>query len=141
MPDDVERADKRAQYLRIAARLREEITAREWKLGEEIPGEIALAERFGVSRGTIVRALEQLRAEGLIVTLSGRGSRVASLPVVITVDIGPDDEVGARLPEDSERERLGMPPGVPVLLVWRHGTGQPELYDAAITRIRAAPPG
>ncbi len=43
----------------------------------------------------------------------------------------------ARLPEPEEAARLGIiSPGVPVLVVTRAGRlGEPELYDAALTRV------
>ena len=39
-----------------------------------LPGELALAEQFGVARVTVRRALEQLAAEGLIDRTPGRGT-------------------------------------------------------------------
>ncbi|WP_185844515.1 GntR family transcriptional regulator [Nonomuraea sp. WAC 01424] len=43
---------------------------------DQLPGEIALAEQYGVSLGTAQRALNQLRDEGLIDRTPKRGSRV-----------------------------------------------------------------
>ena len=125
--------DKSAQFARVAARVREEIVRGVWPLGERLPGEIALAARYGVSRGTVVRALELLRDESIIVTVHGQGSRVAVVPVVQIIRVGPGDRVFARLPEDHERETLGIAPGVPLLVVTRAGSDAPELYDAAVT--------
>lgn len=46
---------------------------RSGQYGAEFPGELALAEEFGVSRGTVRQALRPLRARGVIT--SGRGLR------------------------------------------------------------------
>lgn len=129
--------DKSAQFARVAARLREQITSGTWRLGQRLPPELELKETYGVSRGTIVRALNQLRAEGLIMTVHGQGSEVAAVPAVTAVRVGPADIAMARLPDDQERDALGMAPGVPLLIVTRSG-GSPEFYDGAVTVIRGA---
>ncbi len=49
-------------------------------LGSQVPTEQQLCEAYGVSRVTARRALEQLRQEGLIDRVRGRGSFVARLP-------------------------------------------------------------
>jgi GntR family transcriptional regulator len=62
--------------------VRDEITrglARgEWKHGELIPSEADLAKRFGVSKGTVRRALDELVAENILVRRQGRGTFVAT---------------------------------------------------------------
>lgn len=126
-----ERADKRAQFARVAARLREDIMAGTIGLGDRIAGEVDLAERFGVSRGVIQRALALLRDEGILVTVHGQGSFVTTRPVVRVIRLGPADRLTARLPEDTERLAMGMAPGVPLIVITR-GSGE-EFHDAAIT--------
>lgn len=44
----------------IAQRLAERIAAGGWRDGEQLPSETALAREFGVARGTVRRALEEL---------------------------------------------------------------------------------
>ena len=60
-------------YRRVAADLREAIAAGDYGSGGRLPAEGALAERYGVSRGTIRQALAVLRADGLVT--SRRGTR------------------------------------------------------------------
>lgn len=122
------------EYVRIAARVREAIAAGRHPLGALLPTEHALADTYGVARSTIRMALDLLRTEGTIATERGIGSRVLSVPLVVTVRVGPDDWVMARLPDDAERRRLGMPAGVPVLEVFRDGRGG-EVHDGSVTRI------
>lgn len=50
----------------------------EWKPGEVIPGEIELAARFGVSQGTVRKAIDELSAENLLVRKQGKGTFVAT---------------------------------------------------------------
>lgn len=49
----------------------------EWKQGEAIPPERALAERFGVSIGTLRKAIDELAGENILVRHQGRGTFVA----------------------------------------------------------------
>jgi GntR family transcriptional regulator len=49
----------------------------EWKQGEAIPPEKVLAERFGVSIGTLRKAVDELAAENILVRHQGRGTYVA----------------------------------------------------------------
>ncbi|MGW4488342.1 GntR family transcriptional regulator [Amycolatopsis sp. NPDC004368] len=54
---------------------------------EQFPGELALAEEYGVSRHTVRQALRQLRADGVIVAERGRQPRVAP-PAEIAQPLG-----------------------------------------------------
>lgn len=49
----------------------------EWKQGEAVPPEKTLAERFGVSIGTLRKAIDELAAENILVRHQGRGTYVA----------------------------------------------------------------
>jgi GntR family transcriptional regulator len=41
-----------------------------------LPSEVTLMQRYGVSRGTVRRAVEDLRDRGLVITLPQRGTFV-----------------------------------------------------------------
>ncbi|MDQ2874249.1 MAG: GntR family transcriptional regulator [Actinomycetota bacterium] len=41
-----------------------------------VPSETSLVQEFGVARGTVRRAIEVLRDEGLVLTVQGRGTFV-----------------------------------------------------------------
>ncbi|MFD0530247.1 GntR family transcriptional regulator [Kitasatospora arboriphila] len=72
MPADPDRATG-ALYRTVAADLREAITTGRYGEAGRLPAEGALAERYGVSRGTVRQALALLRADGLVT--SRRGTR------------------------------------------------------------------
>ena len=65
-------------YRQIKALLTRSLRGGEWKPGEAIPSEIELAARFGVSQGTVRKAIDELAAENLLVRRQGRGTFVAS---------------------------------------------------------------
>jgi GntR family transcriptional regulator len=63
-------------YLEVRHRIAEAIRSGEWRPGEAIPTEKKLCERFGVSMGTLRRAVDELTASGLLVRQQGRGTFV-----------------------------------------------------------------
>lgn len=81
---DVEAADAAASpsfsplYRQIKGLIITRLQAGEWKAGEIIPSEIELAQRFGVSQGTVRKAVDELAAENLLVRRQGKGTFVAT---------------------------------------------------------------
>ncbi len=65
-------------YKEIKRRLMEALTQGEWRPGDAIPAERRLSERFGVSIGTVRRAIDELVAENILIRQQGRGTFVAS---------------------------------------------------------------
>ena len=63
----------------IAARLRQDILARQLKPGDPLR-EVDLSKRFGVSRGPVREAFRQLTQQGLLVLEPNKGVRVAANP-------------------------------------------------------------
>lgn len=61
----------------IRAAIRARIEAREWRPGDLIPGEEALAQGYGVARATVNRALRDLAEAGLVERRRRAGTRVA----------------------------------------------------------------
>ncbi len=59
--------------------LRDAILARRLAPGARLPATRRMAERLGVSRGTVVAAYEQLAAEGYLDARTGRGTIVAAM--------------------------------------------------------------
>lgn len=58
----------------IARRLNQAILDGQFRVGERLPGERTLAERFGVSRNTVREAISELCARGLLVRRQGDGT-------------------------------------------------------------------
>ncbi len=70
---------KGPRYQQVAASLIDEIKQGRWPVGELLPTELDLCERFGVSRHTAREALRRLRDAGMIERRQGSGTRVAAL--------------------------------------------------------------
>ncbi len=65
-------------YREVKRQLMEALTGGEWKPGAAIPAERRLAERYGISIGTVRRAIDELVAENILIRQQGRGTYVAS---------------------------------------------------------------
>jgi GntR family transcriptional regulator len=63
-------------YHRIFLQLREQILTQQYQEGDCLPGETELAARFGVSRITTKRALNELEVAGFVSREQGRGTIV-----------------------------------------------------------------
>lgn len=75
-----ERILSQALYLQVADRLRDQIYQHELTPGDAID-EMALCERFGISRTPLREALKVLSSEGLIELIPRRGSFVRSMDI------------------------------------------------------------
>ena len=64
-------------YKEVRRQILEGVSRGDWKAATAIPSERQLAERFGVSVGTVRKAIDELSAEGVLVRQQGRGTFVA----------------------------------------------------------------
>lgn len=76
--------DSRAvpRYVQIADEIVQQIRAGVLKAGDMVPSESELVKRYGVSGGTIRKAMVEVRASGLVETRHGKGSLVKARPPV-----------------------------------------------------------
>jgi GntR family transcriptional regulator len=134
-------------YLQIKALVEAGLDRGEWRPGEAIPSEILLATRFGVSQGTVRKAIAALAADNLVVRRQGKGTFVATHTEERTSNVrflrirrndGQDEHPVSRL-IDVRRGRaepdvagaLDLKPGAPVIVLRRvlEYAGEPVLLD------------
>ncbi len=77
---------RRVIYREIAESLRSDIERGAYGEGGLLPSEASIGASFGASRVTVRKALELLRAEGLVVSRQGLGWSVATDPIPQTLD-------------------------------------------------------
>lgn len=137
----------RPLYFQIKALLVASLEAGEWRPGEAIPSELDLASRYGVSQGTVRRAIDALADDHLVVRRQGKGTYVAthteekvSVPRFLRIrrDDLADEYPASRL-VDVRRAKAGadaarlldLKPGDPVLLLQRvlEFAGAPVVLD------------
>lgn len=86
--------DTRSPYVQVAAALRAEIGAGTFAPGEPLPSHRELVEHYGVSLGTVKRALGELQGAGLVVSRQGQKAFVRTS--------GPHDRADAATPSLAE---------------------------------------
>jgi GntR family transcriptional regulator, transcriptional repressor for pyruvate dehydrogenase complex len=73
---EVPQIKKRSLVERLVAEVRGQISAGKLAVGQQLPTEARMAAEFGVSRPLLREALAELRAEGFVETVNGRGTFV-----------------------------------------------------------------
>jgi GntR family transcriptional regulator len=134
-------------YLQIKDLLVRSLAAGEWSPGEAIPSELDLAARYGVSQGTVRKAIDALAADNFVVRRQGKGTFVATHTeeaqstfrfLRVRADDGHDEYPGSRLLElkrgkaGAEIARLlELKTGEPVVLIKRllEWSGKPVVLD------------
>jgi DNA-binding GntR family transcriptional regulator len=76
----VDPSDRLGLYEQVAAEIRRAIAEGEAKPGERLPPAKDLAAELGVNTNTVLRALRELRDEGLLEFRRGRGITVSGTP-------------------------------------------------------------
>ncbi|MDT0326959.1 GntR family transcriptional regulator [Nocardiopsis lambiniae] len=108
------------RYLQIADDIEEQITTGRLAPASEIPSETVLVERYGVSAGTVRKAIAQLRTVGLVETFQGKGSFVKSRPPVTRKSsdrFRRSHRRAGKAAYIAETEQAGVKPAVQVLSI------------------------
>lgn len=104
-------------WRQLADDLRVRIASGEWPPGGLLPSRPRLMHEYGVGRSTVQSAMIALRTDGLIDFEHGIGIRVREVPEEELVKVPRGARVRTRMPTPEERAELGIPSGVPVLVV------------------------
>jgi len=64
-------------YKEVKRVLTQSLAEGEWRPGQALPSEARLAQRYGVSIGTLRKAIDELVAEGVVVRRQGSGTYIA----------------------------------------------------------------
>ncbi len=65
-------------YKDVKRQMMDSLTHGEWRPGDAIPAERRLSERYGISIGTVRKAIDELVADHILIRQQGRGTFVAS---------------------------------------------------------------
>jgi GntR family transcriptional regulator len=73
---EVDRHSKEPSYAQVARQLREQIMSGELGPRDQLPSLKRLMQETGLAQGTVQHAIGVLEAEGIVYTVSGRGTFV-----------------------------------------------------------------
>lgn len=116
-------------YMQLADVLREKIRKGELPPETVLPAENEMAAQHRVGRPAVRQALGILRAEALVVTMRGEGTKVRTQPERKELKIGPDAKVWFRQPTPTERVELRIDEGVGLAIVEVEGE-EPRMLPA-----------
>jgi GntR family transcriptional regulator len=133
-------------YKELERKLRDALARGEWKPGEAIPAERTLSKRFGVSIGTVRKAVDELCGSNLLIRQQGRGTFVAShnrdRMLFYFFHVAPESgakqypevrllSFGKGKADRQESDALGIAVGEPVLRIRNllHLSGKPVIVD------------
>jgi len=107
------------------------------KVGDKLPSERDLCERFGVGRNSVREAVRALESANLVATRQGEGTFVvanaSSLVPVLSEKISSEGENGIRLLFEARRL---LEPQIAVLATDRATPAELEILDAIVERQR-----
>lgn len=126
----------RAVYRQLADILRGDIHSGKYAAGETLPSETRIAQEHGIGREAVRQAIAVLRAEGLVTTIRGEGTRVREPLARQRVSLRKGDRAVARMPTEQERRELDLEEGVPVVEIHRTN-GQRDTLPGDRTEILA----
>ncbi len=69
--------DVQPLYAQVKHRMIERLVTGEWRPGNLLPSEMDLASEYGISQGTVRKALDSMASENLLVRKQGKGTFVA----------------------------------------------------------------
>ncbi len=132
-------------YQQIKQRLVRSLQAGAWLPGQSIPSENELATRFGVSQGTVRKAIDELATDNLLVRRQGKGTFVATHAeqstqyrfLRLTSDAGGEPGLQRQM---LECRRMRAPAEVARLLGLKPGDAAVQVRRLLLAKRAAAPP-
>lgn len=126
MPPTPRSPRSRPLYSQIRELLIGRMLSGDWRPGHMLPSEFKIAEEYGVSQGTVRKAIEDMEAERLVVRRQGKGTFVIARSLPTTnfnfFRVAPNN--GGKLPPPSNR----------TLLLRKEPATAPEIKALALKR-------
>lgn len=108
---------ERALHKQLADELRAAIDAGVYGPGDKLPSIAEVCQERGVHRDTARAAYRILAHEGRVVTHPRAGTVVAGEDPQMVVNLTGPVRIRARMPSEPDAREMGIPPGVPLLVV------------------------
>lgn len=114
-------------YKQLADIWRAQIAAGLLAPHDPLPAEAQAARQYRIGREAVRQAVAILRGEGLVDTARGIGTRVRPLATRTQLRLAPGEWAITRMPTDLERDKRGIPDGVPIVEI-HHEDGTTERH-------------
>ena len=126
-------ASQLPKYQQIIDYIRGKISTGEWPIGSKIPSQRVLAEQFGVNRSTVITALEELTADGLIEGIMGMGTVVVNNTWTLLAATPPPDwneyvKSGLHKPSLTAVKKINQDEFDPDLIQLSKGELSPDIF-------------
>ena len=126
-------ASQLPKYQQIIDYIRGKISTGEWPIGSKIPSQRVLAEQFGVNRSTVITALEELTADGLIEGKMGMGTVVVNNTWTLLAATPPPDwneyvKSGLHKPSLTAVKKINQDEFDPDLIQLSKGELSPDIF-------------
>ena len=121
----------------VTETLMDKIRSGEFAVGDQLPSEAALTQRFGVSRTVVREAVSRLKAAGLVTTRQGKGTVVVGFaqPAHFQIDV---DEDAVKAVLHVMELRSGLDAEVAALAAERRTAQQTAAIQRALDAIEDA---
>jgi DNA-binding FadR family transcriptional regulator len=111
----------------------------EWRAGDRLPTERALSEQFGISRTTVRKVFQEMKAQGLISQTVGSGTYVTDLAAAAALkSLATGDTVQQTSPSELMEARLALEPAIIELVIGNATSADFARMDACCVKAEAA---
>ncbi len=110
----------------------------QWRAGDRLPTERALSEQFGLSRGTVRKVLQALRAQGVLEATVGSGTYVTPQAQALLQPPPGDDPLRQTSPAELMEARLALEPAIIEMVVAHATAADFERMDECCAQAEAA---
>ena len=110
-----------------------------WRVGDRLPTERALGERFRVSRSTVRKVLQELNQQGLIEQTVGSVTYVTEQAAATLRRMGTDDPARSTSPAELMEARLALEPAIMDMVVRNATAADFDRMEACCANAEDAP--
>lgn len=118
--------------------IRHKLQSGEWRAGDRLPTERALSGQFGISRTTVRKVFQELKAQGLISQTVGSGTYVTDQASLAVKSLAMGDTAQQTSPSELMEARLALEPAIIDLVIGNATSADFGRMDACCAKAEAA---
>lgn len=110
----------------------------EWRAGNRLPTERALSEQFGISRTTVRKVFQEMKAQGLISQIVGSGTYVTDQAALAVKSLALGHTAQQTSPSELMEARLALEPAIIDLVIGNATSADFGRMDVCCAKAEAA---